>query len=252
MKIDLHVHTKERSSCGRSTETEMLSAARRFGLDAIVFTEHNRLVPPQRLAELREQFAPLKIFGGIEISLTLNDHCIVIGVDDPELAYRSWTYDRLQPFVREREGWIALCHPFRMTDDIPLDIETRRPDAIEVHSVHTGADDEARIRGICEALGLTPVANSDAHIAPFVGIFYNEIPGDPATERELVEALRAGPVEVRADDARTGMLNRMIDERESIIRHMIESGVDAPTYCQLTGMSRTHYHRVLNGKSSKV
>ena len=67
MNIDLHVHASERSKCARSSEQELIREGIRIGLDALVFTDHNRLVPPERLVELNEEFAPFRIFGGIEM-----------------------------------------------------------------------------------------------------------------------------------------------------------------------------------------
>jgi len=46
MKIDLHVHTTERSLCADSSEQEQILTAIERGLDAIVITDHGRLVPP--------------------------------------------------------------------------------------------------------------------------------------------------------------------------------------------------------------
>ena len=252
MKIDLHLHSSERSSCGKSPENEMLAAACRFGLDAVVFTEHNRLVDRGHLEALNARFAPLRVFGGIEISVTLHDHCLVLGLDDDELQNRSWRYPDLVKFVREREGWIAVCHPFRMMDDIPFAIHAHVPDGIELHSVHTGADDCERIARIASEFGITPVANSDAHFAPFVGIFYNEIPGAPENDRDLVAALREGPVTPCSDASRVGILNRMIDEREVTIRKFVDRHMGVSEFCAITGMSAAHFDRVKRGKSFRV
>ncbi len=52
LRIDLHVHTQERSGCGKSPELAMIEAAIAAGLDAVVLTDHDRLAPPERLAEL--------------------------------------------------------------------------------------------------------------------------------------------------------------------------------------------------------
>jgi predicted metal-dependent phosphoesterase TrpH len=252
VKIDLHLHSSERSSCGKSSENDMLSAAARFGLDAVVFTEHNRTVGPDHLELLNERFSPLRVFGGIEISLTMNDHCLVLGVDDPGLTGRAWRYTDLVKFVREHDGWIALCHPFRMSDDIPFPIHAAPPDGIELHSVHTGADDGGRIARLAQEFGVTLLGNSDAHFAPFVGIFYNEIPGSPQNMRELVAALRAGPVTPCSDASRVGILNRMIDEREATIRNMLERKMGVAEFCAITGMSAAHYDRVKRGRSFRV
>jgi histidinol phosphatase-like PHP family hydrolase len=67
MKTDLHVHAKERSACGQSSEEEMIQAALACGLDGLAFTDHHRLVSPARLEELNRAYASFRVFCGIEI-----------------------------------------------------------------------------------------------------------------------------------------------------------------------------------------
>ncbi len=112
MKIDLHVHSKERSVCGRASEEEQIRAAIDAGLDAIVFTDHHRLISAERLQQLNEKYAPFRIFGGIEITLDGED-VLILGVQDPALESMNWSYPSLHAFVRARGGFIALAHPFR-------------------------------------------------------------------------------------------------------------------------------------------
>jgi predicted metal-dependent phosphoesterase TrpH len=81
IKIDLHVHAKERSVCSKVSEEEMIQTAIDAGLDAIVFTDHNKLTPKRTLNKLNRQFAPFRIFGGIEVSIK-NEHIIVLGIYD--------------------------------------------------------------------------------------------------------------------------------------------------------------------------
>ena len=53
MKIDFHVHSSERSACGGASEESQIQAAIVAGLDAIVFTDHQRLVSEYRLSFLQ-------------------------------------------------------------------------------------------------------------------------------------------------------------------------------------------------------
>lgn len=97
MKIDLHVHTSERSTCSNSSEDAQIQAAIDAGFDAIVISDHDLLVPRQYLAELNAQYAPFTIFGGIEVSvwdseLLSYEHFLVLGVHNTFLETHSWTY----------------------------------------------------------------------------------------------------------------------------------------------------------------
>ena len=107
VKIDLHVHTKERSFCGRSTEEEQIRAAIDAGLDAIAFSDHDRLAPHARLQELNEKYAPFRIFGGIEISVN-REHILVLGVHEYTLETHRWSYPELHGFIQKHEGYITV------------------------------------------------------------------------------------------------------------------------------------------------
>ncbi len=252
MKVDLHVHTKERSACGVSGEEEMIQAAMAYGLDGLVFTDHHRLAPLDRLEELNRKYAPFRVFGGIEISVTEGEDVLVLGVRDAMLETRDWSYPALFAFVRKRGGFLVLAHPFRYHDGIDIDIETYLPDAIEVHSKNTGACDEPQIRAVLTCLGLLPLYNSDAHAAEHVGVYYNRLARAPRDERELVEILRTGDYTCHGVEERIAELNSEIEERENLIRDMIARGQDRDYYRQMTGHWAGHYDRVAAGKSYQI
>lgn len=191
MKIDLHVHSRERSLCGRASEEEQIRAAIDSGLDAIVFTDHHRLISSERLQQLNEKYAPFRIFGGIEITADGED-MLVLGVQDAALENLLWTYPALHAFVRAQGGFIALAHPFRWHSTVTLDLERFAPDAIEVRSGNTSADAEGRIRDLAARLGIPVLCNSDAHSTWQLGAHYNMLERPPANEQDLVALLRSG------------------------------------------------------------
>lgn len=195
MKIDLHVHTKERSSCGRSTAEEQICAAIEAGLDAVVFTDHNRLVPLDYMRAMSDKYAPFRVFGGIELSIAVNmtdEHLLVLGIHDDSLQTKRWSYPELHTYVRKHGGFMALAHPFRFNHHIELDLERFPPDAIEVYSQNTPRHAEQRILVLAEELGVTILSNSDAHHTNSLGQYYNVLKRVPADERELIEILRSG------------------------------------------------------------
>jgi histidinol phosphatase-like PHP family hydrolase len=191
VKIDLHVHSKERSACGRASEEEQIRAAIDSGLDAIVFTDHHRLISSERLQQLNEKYAPFRIFGGVEITADGED-VLVLGVHDTELENLAWSYPALHAFVRTRGGFIALAHPFRWHSDVTLEFERFVPDAIEVRSINTPPDAEERIRDFAARLGIPVLCNSDAHNTGQFGMYFNALERPPADEQDLVALLRSG------------------------------------------------------------
>lgn len=252
MKIDLHVHTLERSPCGVSGEEEMVRAAMTYGLDGLVFTDHHRLVPPERLLDLNHRYAPFRVFGGIEITVIEKEDVLVLGVQDPALESKRWTYRELFALARQRDGFLVLAHPFRYHDTINIDVETYPPDAIEIHSKNTGVCDEPQIRVVLEQLNLRPICNSDAHRAEHIGVYYNQLAHTPQDEKELLAILKAGDYTCHGMEGRIAVFNREIEERECLIRHMIAEGRDREYYRQATGHWEGHYDRVAAGKSYRI
>jgi histidinol phosphatase-like PHP family hydrolase len=193
MKIDLHVHTRERSTCARSSEDEQIQAAIAVGLDAIVITDHHAFVPPQRLVELNRQYAPFRVFGGIEITSDGEDF-LVVGVHHPALESSAWKYPALHAFIRERGGWIGLAHPYRYRPGINVDLDQFPPDAIEIYSANTPANATDLICSLAARHRLALLANSDAHTTERLGTYYNYLDGNPANDAELAVLLKAGRI----------------------------------------------------------
>lgn len=195
MKIDLHVHTRERSQCGSSAAEEQICAAIDAELDAIVFTDHDRLAPLHFLQVMNEKYAPFRVFGGIEVSIEVDwsyEHLLVLGVHDDVLERKRWSYPELYNFVLEQDGFLALAHPFRFHQFIELDLECFPPDAIEVYSQNTPRSEERRILNLVEELGVRILSNSDAHHTRSLGRYYNVLERVPADEQELIEILKSG------------------------------------------------------------
>lgn len=188
MKIDLHVHSSERSACAKIDEERQIQAALRAGLGGLAITDHNRLVPASRLAELKAKYAPFRIFTGIEVDAD-REHWLVIGVHDVLLERPGWSYPELRGFVRRRGGFIALAHPFRYASEIRTDISLCPPDGIELKSFNTPTQWEMEIRAIAEKSGLVLLQNTDAHFDGQIGAYYNELPGLAKDDQELVKML---------------------------------------------------------------
>ena len=191
MKIDLHVHSSERSGCAIDTDEEMIRAAIAAGLDGFFFTDHHRFIPPDKLLSLNQQFAPFRVFRGIEITCDYEDF-LVLGVPDAALEREDWQYPDLYQFVRERNGFIVLAHPFRYRKIIAVDCETYRPDAIEICSANTPVGERTRIQELAQAWKIPTLSNSDAHSTERLGTYFNILDETPSTESAILDSLRAG------------------------------------------------------------
>jgi histidinol phosphatase-like PHP family hydrolase len=190
MKIDLHVHSSERSPCGRSTDEEQVRAAIACGLDGFFFTDHHAFIEEEKLAALNRQFSPFQVFRGIEISCNEEDF-LVLGVADALLAREDWLYPDLHRFVRGKDGFMVLAHPFRYHADLNLDCADYHPDAIEIRSANTPLAEQDRILRLADEWNIPVLCNSDAHFVDGFGKFYNILEAMPRDEAELLDLLRA-------------------------------------------------------------
>jgi len=255
MKIDLHVHCAERSSCSNAPVEEMVQQAIQSGLDAIVLTDHQAYAPKENLAMLNSKYAPFKVFGGIEMTLPksgadISEDFLVYGVNDPVLVERKiWNYEDLYDLVRQNDGYIILAHPLRYHDYINEDIQLRIPDGIEVHSANIGKCDLNNINEIIKSVGSKAYSNSDAHNAADIGLYHMELPFDVRNERELVEALKTGKAKMCVIEDKVKRFNQAVYEREKYIKELMSQGKDANDYHEKTGAWTGHFDRVKSGKS---
>ncbi len=207
MKIDLHIHTREGSACSLSTLEEMIRAALSCGLDAIVVTDHGRLLPADRIDEVNEKYDPFRVFSGIEIDVE-SEHVLVVGLWDPDLEIRNWSWPDLHRFVRQRGGALILAHPYRFGEgEISLDLKRYPLDAVEVNSANMGGCDLERVEALAGALQAHRVVNSDAHRDEFVGIYHNELDRPAEDNLDLADILRLGASRPRRMEKRILAVN---------------------------------------------
>jgi len=252
MKLDLHIHAKERSGCSGAGEEEMIQAAIRFGLDGLAFTDHGRLVPIERLDELNRRYAPFRVFGGIEVFTSEGEDTLVYGVRDPALERGDWSYASLWEFAKSRGGFVAIAHPLRYRDHLRVDVAKCPPDAIELHSINIGRCDEEHIRRLAEQIGCKLLCNSDAHSIDCVGMYHMQFDRSVQTEAELLECLRAGVFAGCAAVERVETFNDNVRRRELVIRGMIAEGQDRKFYRETTGEWDGFFDRVAIGKSYEI
>ncbi|MBI9014731.1 MAG: PHP domain-containing protein [Clostridiales bacterium] len=195
MKIDLHLHTSERSMCSISSAEEQITTAIQMGLDAIVITDHDCMIDETILASLNRKYAPFKIYGGIEIRINENGYdedLIVIGLHQDILTQKQWTYPELHQFVISNNGFIGLAHPYRYRDFISVDVENYPPHAIEIFSSNIGMDKKEMRLQLKEKLNCNLMSNSDSHSINSTGKYYNELNRTPKSEQELIKMLIDG------------------------------------------------------------
>ena len=194
MKIDLHVHSYERSGCAISSEKDQIEAAIAKGLGGIALTDHNSQRSKRHIDSLNKKYAPFKIFTGVEIGLGISgEHLLVLGVPDmKDMCEYRWKYPELHAFVRERNGYIAMAHPYRYENRVRSNIIDFIPDALEIRSNNIIPRNTSAIISLADEIGAKTIAASDAHVADRVGTYYVELHNMVQTDEELVRELRSG------------------------------------------------------------
>jgi predicted metal-dependent phosphoesterase TrpH len=191
MKVDLHVHTKERSQCAKASALEQVQTAIAAGLDVIALTDHGQLAPAEEVSRFNTEYAPFRILDGIELTVGGED-IVVLGLRDPSLVTGKWDYPSLHRFVRAQGGVLVLAHPFRYRPNIAIPVQEFPPDAIEVCSGSTPRHAEEQIVAVAQSLAIPVISNSDAHTTETLGRHYNVLDMEARNARELLDLIKAG------------------------------------------------------------
>lgn len=203
MLIDLHCHTT-RSQDSRLSPREAVKIARKIGLDAICFTEHDFLWDASEIRELARETG-FSIFAGVEVSTEIG-HVLAYGLPDFELTLR--TFSKLVATASECGASLVLAHPYRRhyRFDLPSVIsETdvvsalRRRGLSEVAGIEAGNGGTRPIENalawrVAERLGLPTTAGSDAHAPERMGLWATQVDGSPRNISALSGAISGGRV----------------------------------------------------------
>lgn len=194
MKIDFHVHTSEYTESAKSTAREQIEAAIAKEIDVIFFTDNNVLFPQEQIDAFNEEYAPFKIYQGIEITIQgeAQEDFIIIGVHDKEIEKEDWKYEELAKFVHDRNGAMVLVHPYRYSDQVNVDIWEYAPDAVEVLSETSGELNYERRKRLASVVSKPELTNSDSHDASTAGCYYNVFPVNCDTEESILHSLLDG------------------------------------------------------------
>jgi hypothetical protein len=210
--IDLHVHTTRGSSDSSLIPEELARRARGAGIDGACLTEHGGGWTDR---ELEETFADsgVTVFRGLEVD-TDAGHVLVFGLP----AYVSGIHriEELRRVVDRASGAMVSAHPFRNLFNRPPDKPNllfrglgELPQTAEEAAGHrlfglvdgieiangSNTDRENRFAwDVAAHLGLAGTGGSDAHSEHGLGRHVTVFDGGVTSERDLIDAIRAGAV----------------------------------------------------------
>ena len=196
--IDLHVHTSEASPCSSAPLGDLVTEAKRIGLDGICLTDHNYVWDPKTIAELRHKHDFL-ILRGNEITTDQGD-MLVFGFDED--IKEVMRLDELRRKVLKAGGFIIAAHPFRgfltfgigqlgLTPEKAMERPLfQHVDAVEVLNSKVSRKENRFSSQVAAGLGLPGTGGSDAHEVEEVGVYATRFSDIITNEEELVEALK--------------------------------------------------------------
>jgi predicted metal-dependent phosphoesterase TrpH len=185
LKIDFHVHTCY-SRDSSITLKEVVSFAKKRGLDGVAITDHNTVK-----GALKLKTHEILVVPGIEVS-TLEGHLLGINVTTPIPAKMG-----IEESIRRihEAGGIAIApHPSAFYKSPPSKKVTSY-DAVEVMNASSVPFSVLTYysRRFAERLGLPQTGGSDSHYAPEIGSAYTVVDADPDVD-EIVCAIKKGDV----------------------------------------------------------
>ena len=188
MIIDTHLHERTFSGDSRMNLLELVSEARRKGLDGICITDHDQMGLTQYAAKIAEQ-EKYPIFVGVEY-LACEGDIVAFGIDrlpEPHLMAQEFI-----DYVTARGGICISAHPYRANSRGLGDMlfTLKGMTGVEVLNGSTTPLENRKALDTCIKTGLKQFGASDAHSTVQVGIYATEIQGYFTTVPELVEAIK--------------------------------------------------------------
>lgn len=211
MRIELHSHTSEGSSCAHDAADLMVERAWRECLDALCVADHDSLAGFRSLDRTRIP-EDIVVVPAVEVSLGEKAsgawaHVVVVGADEGVLAGldrrgRGWpslasaeealgTLDRSRTFV-------TWAHPLDClgTDGRPLPEALRLMELVDAVEVRNGGYKEmppqsSVLFAAFRSRGLAEVVGSDAHYRGRVARETLVVPGTPRTPADVVGLLKS-------------------------------------------------------------
>jgi len=193
--VDLHVHTSHSSFCSQLSPGELLTQAKRIGLDAVAVTEHSTYGGAHITCEMGRA-AGFQVFKGVEVYTTGGD-MLVFGTEAE--VWPDMEFEELLIAVREVGGLIIAAHPtrgywghHRKYKGFPPREVLERVDAMETLNGGCSYQENVQATRLATELGLPQVGGSDAHSVSQVGRCVTVFPRCIQGDDELVCTILRG------------------------------------------------------------
>jgi len=192
--IDLHTHTAQYSSCSSLAVAEIVAGSRAAGFDAICLSEHDKIWPAERVAEL-SRLLSFPIFRALEVT-TSEGHVLVFGLDAYE--HGMFSLKRLRAIATARSAALIKSHPMRdcgaFESGRPMSDYLKQFDALEVLSGGESEQSNAAALSLATRHSIAATGGGDVHAPSEIGRFATRFERHITDERMLASEIRAGRI----------------------------------------------------------
>ena len=204
MLIDLHAHTAPKSDDSFLEPDELIIQAKRAGLDAICFTEHDWFWDAAEIRKLCQKHDFL-VLPGVEVS-TEEAHLLAFGLE--KFVFGMHRASFVRDLVDRVGGAVVVAHPYRRHFPIGAEPEDERyypaltracespvfklAEAVEVLNGRGSLKENAFSKEISGKLNLREVAASDSHDIEDIGSCATYFERKVRNLQELCAELKAG------------------------------------------------------------
>ncbi|MBI4202160.1 MAG: PHP domain-containing protein [Chloroflexi bacterium] len=213
MLIDLHTHTYPTSDDSFLSPDQMVTEAKRLGLDGVCLTDHDGFWKPGDVEALSKRHN-FPIFPGCEVT-TEEGHLLVFGLERYIFGMHRAAF--VQRLVDKAGGVIIVAHPYRRRFQEKqafepsgrhalLEAACQSPvfsmaNAVEVFNGRGSQGENAFAGDIAQRFGLRGTGASDCHKLEEMGTYATEFDKPICSLQELITELKGDrfqPVDVRA------------------------------------------------------
>ncbi len=183
----------------------MIEIGKRIRLSGVAITEHNRVWDVRETRALSEEHN-FRVLRGMEVNTEFG-HIAIFGLE--EFVGGLHRMAELRRVADEIGGFLVALHPFRrlltpsrnnrgqLVEPVTFEQALDWPvweyvDAIEILNGANTDDENALAYRVAQAVGLPGTGGSDAHSMHGMGCFTTYFPADLQSDRDLLEALKAG------------------------------------------------------------
>jgi len=205
--IDLHTHTRPASDDSFIDLPDLVTRARKSGLDAVCLTDHEWFWERDAVRKLSEEHDFL-LLPGVEMN-TDEGHLLVFGLEKYVFGMHRTSF--LKKALDDAGGVMVLAHPYRRNmyygETVEASVERYCHNAVfqyvDIIETHNGRGTERQnrfSRELCRRIGLKATGGSDAHQVSDIPSGATWFERDITSLEELITELKTGrfhPVDLR-------------------------------------------------------